>query len=555
MKNKSTLSGAQIIVRELINQNVSVVFGYPGAAVLALYDELYTQSHKIQNVLTAHEQGACHCADGYARVSGKTGVVIATSGPGATNLVTGIATAYLDSIPLVAITGNVSTLLLGKDSFQEVDIFGITLPIVKHSYIVQKVTDLSRILREAFSIASGGRPGPVLIDIPKDIQTDCCEYREFVSPIAERKEKYSEDILQRISDLINCSERPFIYSGGGVISADCAEQVLQLSKKLSAPIGLSMMGLSAIPHTYEFNLGMTGMHGRYAATVLKDESDLIIAIGARFSDRTTGNVTEYGKNKKIIHLDIDAAEFDKNVKTDIALAGNIKVILQKLIERISKRKCEQWLKRIGEVKNLEKEMNFYNSGFSPKAVIETVNSYCGEDTVIATDVGQHQMWVMQNYKFSKPRTLVTSGGLGTMGYGLGGAIGGCMASGKQTVLFTGDGSFGMNLNELATAVSLNLPLLVVIFNNGVLGMVRQWQTIFYDKRYANTTLNRKTDFVNLAKAFGAEGYRAKDLSELKNILKSGFKGKTVVVECIIDCDEKVLPMIPAGGAVKDIIIK
>jgi acetolactate synthase-1/2/3 large subunit len=546
------LNGAQIVVEQLLAHGVTTVFGYPGGVVLSLYDELYKNADKINHILTAHEQGAAHAADGYARANGKTGVVIATSGPGATNLVTGIANAYLDSIPLVAITGNVAVSLLGRDSFQEVDIMGITQPIVKHNYVIRDVCMLEQTLNEAFSIAYSGRRGPVLVDIPKSIQTDSCEYIGK-APAVEIKKPCSFDIEQ-VAAAINDSKRPFIYAGGGVIASEAEAELRALSEKLSAPVGFSMMGLSALPDNYPLNLGMTGMHGKYAATVAKSECDVLIALGVRFSDRATGNVSEYREGKTIIHVDIDLAEIGKNVASHIDICGDVKDVLTQLLPVISQKRNDQWLSRIEELKH-SAQAAYISTGFSPQHIIETVRRFCGDDTVIATDVGQHQMWVMQHYTFQKPRTLLSSGGLGAMGFGLGAAIGASIAKNKQrTGLFTGDGSFGMNLNELATAVSQELPVVVVIFNNGVLGLPRQWQTVFFEGRYSQSTLNRKTDFTALAKAFGAEGFAAENLQQLEKALQSLPSNKPTVIDCRIDMDERVLPMIPPGGSVKDIIL-
>ena len=546
------LNGAQIVVKQLIAHEITTVFGYPGGQVLPLYDELYKNADKIRHVLTAHEQGAAHAADGYARASGKTGVVIATSGPGATNLVTGIATAYLDSVPLVAITGNVPVAMLGKDSFQEVDIVGITQPVVKHSFAVWDIETLEDTLNEAFFIANSGRRGPVLVDIPRSVQTDICEY--IGKPLERETKTPSVFDAKRLAEAINGSKKPFIYAGGGVIASDAQAELLELSKRLSAPVGFSMMGLTALPHDYELNLGMSGMHGKYAATVAQSESDVMIALGIRFSDRATGNVNAFGKDKLIIHIDIDLAEMGKNVPSMMTACGDIKIVLSELLPYLSSARNEEWIERIEELKKIQKEPQ--DDRFTPKNIIETVESILGEETLIATDVGQHQMWVMQYYKFRKPRTLLTSGGLGTMGYGLGAAIGGCMAVNKQrTVLFTGDCSFGMNLNELATAVSNEVPVVIVILNNGVLGMVRQWQNMFFDQRYSQTTLNRQTDFAALAKAFGARGYMVDSLSRFEEILKDLPSNSPTLIDCRICMDEKVFPMIPPGGTVKDIITR
>jgi acetolactate synthase-1/2/3 large subunit len=548
------MTGAQILVEELINQGVDTVFGYPGGQVLNIYDELYKNAHRIKHILTAHEQGAVHAADGYARVLDKPGVVIATSGPGATNLVTGIANAYLDSIPVIAITGNVSTELLGRDSFQEVDIVGITQPIVKHNYIVRDVADLERIIKEAFLIANTGRKGPVLIDLPKSVQVSEWEYKNEAKVSVKNLVPSGNCDISEAVEAIKRSKRPFIYCGGGVSAAGAGEEIMALSRKLSAPVGLSMMGISSIPHSFEYNLGMCGMHGRYASSAAQANADLIIAAGVRFSDRATGNTREYSKRCTVIHIDIDASEIGKNVSPKIGLCGDIKTVIKRLINEVPEQKNAQWLKDIEEFKAVE--TGFTNGSFNPKNIINLINSSFDEDTVVATDVGQHQMWVAQHYRFEKSRRLLTSGGLGTMGFGMGAAIGGCIANDrKPTVLFTSDGSFGMNLIEMATAVSNNLPLVVVVLNNGTLGMVRQWQTAFFEKRYSNTTLDRKTDFPLLAKAFGAKGYSAETLEQLRDILenKLDFNGPSLI-DCKIDKDERVLPFIPPGGSIKDIVL-
>ncbi|MDR3073188.1 MAG: biosynthetic-type acetolactate synthase large subunit [Deltaproteobacteria bacterium] len=559
------LTGARILIEELIRQGVTTVFGYPGGAVLDIYDELYKNARRITHVLTAHEQGAAHAADGYARVTGRPGVVLATSGPGAANLVTGIANAYLDSVPLVAITGNVAAPLLGKDSFQEVDIIGITQPVVKHNILVREVGELQRAIAEAFAVASSGRRGPVLIDLPKDVQRNTWEYTA-----ARRKSRPASGRLPSLDAAlraIEASERPYIYCGGGVVAANAGEEALALSAKIAAPIGLSMMGLSAVPHSYELNLGMSGMHGRYAASLAQSRADLVIAAGARFNDRATGDINEYARNCAIIHIDIDEAELGKNVPGIIELCGDAKRILAALAGRCRQKRNTAWIRAVLADKRADRDVDENRNGaadgggasgprLSPGDVVRTVGRHTEPDTVVATDVGQHQMWVMQHYAFARPRTLLTSGGLGTMGYGLGAAIGGCLASGrKRTILFTGDGSFGMNLNELATAVSQRLPLTIVLFNNGVLGMVRQWQGLFYEGRYAATTLARKTDFVALARAFGADGRVVASVTELRETLEGGLpEDAPFLLDCRIDEDENVYPMIPPGGSVRDIRI-
>ncbi len=554
------LTGAEIVVETLIEQGTDVVFGYPGGQVIDLYDALYTRSDRIHHVLTAHEQGASHAADGYARTSGKVGVVIATSGPGATNLVTGIATAQLDSIPLVAITGNVPNSLIGRDSFQEVDITGITLPITKHNFFVKSVDQLADTIREAFAIAKSGRPGPVLVDVPKDVQKAAIEYTagSVVETIPQRIAK--EEKLQRAAEMIAASEKPYVYCGGGVIAAGVSEEIIALADIIDAPIGCTMMALSAVPNDNPRFLGMEGMHGHYASSVGQDEADLIITIGARFSDRATGNVAKYARRAKILHIDTDGAELNKNVTSDLSIECDIKDALTRLLTMIEQKQNPDWMARIAELKAEEQEQFKAitpEDKLTPYALIHEVSKHTNPDTPIATDVGQHQMWVAQYYPFATPRTFASSGGLGTMGFGLGAAIGAAYATGKKTVLFTGDGSFGMNLNELATLSANNIPVVIVLMNNGVLGMVRQWQTLFFDRHYSNTMLtDRKTDFMKLADAFGIAGYRISERSELESVIAKAFaEDGPVLVECKIDKDEFVLPMLPPGGCIEDIIVK
>ena len=544
------LNGAQILIEQLCARGVDTIFGYPGSYVLPIYDALYQNAHRITHVISAHEQGAAHAADGYARASGKTGVVFATSGPGATNLVTGVANAYLDSIPLIAITGNVPIPLLGKDSFQEVDIVGIVQPVVKHSFVIRDINRLEFTLSEAFRIAGSGRRGPVLVDIPVNIQTETCEY---MGGIPEKKSDrvFSQSIDEAVEAIKNC-ERPYIYAGGGVLASGAENELYEFSRKLSAPVGLSMMGLTALPKSYELNLGMCGMHGKYATSVAMAECDVMIALGVRFSDRATGDADVFRQGCTIIHVDIDEAEIGKNITPDISLCGDIKTVLAKLLQEVPVMRRENWLTRIEQLKTEGRPPQ--NDGLTPRNIIETVRKYLDDDTVVATDVGQHQIWTMQYYRFGNPRTLLTSGGLGTMGYGMGAAIGGSIAKGrKRAVLFTSDGSFGMNLIELATAVTERLPIVVVILNNGALGMVRQWQNLFYGKRFSHTTLNRKTDFAALAKSFGAEGHTVREQTELGEILANMPDDIPTVIDCKIDIDELVLPMIPPGGTVDDIV--
>ncbi|MDE5770024.1 MAG: biosynthetic-type acetolactate synthase large subunit [Ruminococcus sp.] len=552
------ISGAKIVVETLIEQGCNTVFGYPGGQVINLFDELYLCRDRIKHVLTAHEQGASHAADGYARATGKVGVVIATSGPGATNLVTGIATAYLDSVPMVAITGNVPCSLIGRDSFQEVDIVGVTMPVTKHNFIVKDVSELADTLRMAFKIAKSGRPGPVLVDIPKDVQIAKCDFTPESQPVVPYPLSFAPDEkLKEAAELINSCERPYIYFGGGIIAGKASDELVALADKIDAPLGCSLMGLSAVPSDNPHFLGMQGMHGHYASSVAEDEADLVIALGARFSDRATGNLKRFAKNFRIVHIDIDSAELDKNVSANLSVQGDIKDALERLTAMVEEKKHEAWSARIEELRSDEaRRIESARSGreLDPFAIVDIVSEY-EENANIVTDVGQHQMWTAQRYPLKKPRTFLTSGGLGTMGFGMGAAIGAAEATGRRSILFTGDGSFGMNLNELATSVTQNTPLTVVIMNNGVLGMVRQWQTLFFDKHYSNTTLDgRKTDFVKLAEAFGAKGTRVFTKDELRNAVQESFAyNGTFIIDCAVDCDEFVLPMLPPGGSIDDII--
>ncbi len=552
--NIMKISGAKIIMETLIEQGCDTVFGYPGGQVINIFDELYQYRDKINHVLTAHEQGASHAADGYARATGKVGVVIATSGPGATNLVTGIATAHLDSVPLVAITGNVPCSLLGRDSFQEVDIMGITMPITKHNFIVKDVTKLADTLRLAFKIAKSGRPGPVLVDIPKDIQINQCEFESKTPEESYPIQSADEDKLRQAAELISQAKRPYIYCGGGVISSGASDEVISLAEKIDSPIGCSMMGLSAIPDDHPKFLGMQGMHGRYASSVAENEADLIIAAGARFSDRATGNTSKFAVGAKIIHIDVDNAEINKNIHAYLGIEGDIKDTLSRLVNMVEEKKNPEWSSRTEELKMIGNNCISSKTALTPYNIIGIISSKADDDTVIVTDVGQHQMWTAQRYPFKKPRTFISSGGLGTMGFGMGAAIGANIATGKKSVLITGDGSFGMNLNELATAVSNNIPMIIVIMNNGVLGMVRQWQTLFFDKHYSNTTLNRKTDFVKLAEAFGAKGIRVDTPEAFESAFKTAYaENAPFVIDCAVDCNEFVLPMLPPGGSIDDMI--
>lgn len=550
------LSGADILVRTLIEQGVKTVFGYPGGQILNVYDSLYKYSDELSHVLAAHEQGAAHAADGYARATGEVGVVIATSGPGATNLVTGIATAYLDSIPMVAITGNVPSSQIGTDSFQEIDITGVTLPITKHNYFVGSIENLADTVREAFALAVSGRPGPVLIDIPKDIQMAKYEYEPKPVAMPAPRAAARDKRITEAAECINASKRPFIYFGGGMLSSDAVEEMLELAEKIDAPIGCSMMGLSAVPTDHPRYLGMQGMHGHYASSTAMHHADCIIALGVRFNDRVTGKREKFATRAKIVHIDIDGAELSKTINAAHGLRGDIKLSLQKLLPLINGNKKPQWQEKISTYREEENANNDNREGMTPRNVLLTLNKHLGDNTPIATDVGQHQMWTAQTAQFKKPRRFISSGGLGTMGFGLGAAIGASIGTGERTVLVTGDGSFGMCLNELATAVSQNTPVVVLIMNNGVLGMVRQWQTLFFDKHYSQTVLNRKTDFVKLAKAFGAEGVAVDTLDELDKALDMAFKcDGPIVIDCAIDKDEFVLPMLPPGGSMDEMIVK
>ena len=549
------LSGSQIIIEVLIEQGCDCIFGYPGGQVINIYDALYEYQDRIKHVLTAHEQGASHAADGYARSTGKTGVVLATSGPGATNLVTGIATAYLDSVPMVAITGNVPCSLLGRDSFQEVDICGITLPITKHNYIVKDINELADTLREAFLLARSGRPGPVLVDIPKNVQVAQTEFTNkpvapsLPVPVAE------EASLEAAAKLIAESKKPYIYCGGGVISSGAGAEIAKLADIIDAPIGCSMMGISSVPFSNPRFLGMQGMHGHYASSMAQAEADLVICAGARFSDRATGNKEVYVRNCRIIHIDIDAAELDKNITANVGIAGDIKATVDRLINMVEQKQNTEWNAQIEKFKIDEAASLKETDAMTPYDIVDVVNEKMPENAVIVTDVGQHQMWVAQRYRFEQSRKFISSGGLGTMGFGLGAAIGSYEATKDPVVLFTGDGSFGMNLNELATAVSYNIPVIVVVMNNGVLGMVRQWQTLFFDRHYSNTTLDkRQTKFTKIAEAFGALGFSAVNTEELSKALDEAIASKRpCVIDCAISADEFVLPMLPPGGSIDNII--
>lgn len=551
------LTGAEILVKSLLNEGVDTIFGYPGGSVLNIYDYLYKYKDKIKHYLSCHEQSAAHAADGYARSTGRVGVCIATSGPGATNLVTGIATAYMDSVPLVAITGNVPKDLLGKDSFQEVDITGITMPITKHNFIVKDVNELQKTIRKAFYIAREGRPGPVLIDIPKDITINKTEYQDLEPLEVEPKTKHiTKSVLEEVAKYINESSKPLIYAGGGVINSGATEELINFAEKLNAPVATTLMCRGAIPSEHKLNTGMIGMHGSNASNILATKCDLIIALGARFSDRVISD-KEFINNAKVIQIDVDPAEVNKNVKVDSFIIGDIKVALQKLMPLIEAKKNEEWLNKVEELKLLAVTKNNNDDGeeLTPRFLFEKLSEMDNGDFIITTEVGQHQMWTAQYFNFKTPRTLISSGGLGTMGFGLGASIGVKVANPDKTVFnIAGDGSFGMNCNEFATAVKYNIPIKVIVMNNNALGMVRQWQSLFYEARYSQTTLDRATDFVKLAEAFGGVGFRVENREELEGVLKETLAvNKPVIIDYRIDSDKKVFPMVAPGAPIHQII--
>lgn len=552
------LTGSQIFVEVLVEQGVDTLFGYPGGAVLNLYDELYKNSDRIRHVLTAHEQGASHAADGYARATGRTGVVLATSGPGATNLVTGIATAYMDSVPMVAFTGNVATTLLGKDSFQEAYIEGITMPITKHNYTVRRVEDLADTMRAAFRIAQSGRKGPVLVDIPKDVTAAVCEFTPKEPELIRTVTSYNETDVEKAAEMINEAKRPIVYFGGGVRSAAGCQPLRDLLIKADIPATYTLMAAGVLSYGEEHNLGLLGMHGCYTANKAIDEADLVIAVGTRFSDRVALNPDAFAKRAKIIQIDIDPSELGKNVDIDLSLNGDASYVLQAILPHVKPAKHTDWMDQIHAWQATDYKPTDSDTELKPHQIINEICEQAGPEAVYVTDVGQHQMWAAQYLHHTKSRGFLTSGGLGTMGFGYGAAIGAQMALGRdaRVVMLTGDGSFHMNLNEGCTAVSYNLPIITVIFNNQVLGMVRQWQTTFYEKRYSDTDPHRKTDFVKLAEAFGAKGYRATTPAEFKAALADAMKQHGPSwIDCRIGKDEKVLPMIPGGGTIDDIIME
>ena len=549
----SKLTGAEIVVECLKEQGVDTVFGYPGGSILNIYDALYQHQDEITHILTSHEQGAAHAADGYARATGKVGVCLATSGPGATNLVTGIATAYMDSVPVVAITCNVTNSLLGKDSFQEIDITGVTMPITKYNFIVKDVNRLAKVIRRAFTIAQTGRPGPVLVDITKDVTAAPCEYeKEEPEEIVRQSDTIREEDMERAIEIIRKSKQPFIFVGGGAVLSNAAEELRAFAHKIQAPVADSLMGKGAFDGCDELYTGMVGMHGTKTSNFGITEADLLIVVGARFSDRVTGNASKFARNAKILQLDIDPAEINKNIKVDASIIGDVKVILRKLNARLDPINHDEWIAHIERMKDMY-PLRYDKNMLTGPFIIQTVNEVTQGDAVIVTEVGQHQMWAAQYYNYRQPRTLLTSGGLGTMGYVLGAAIGAKMGCRDKTVInIAGDGCFRMNMNEIATAARYNIPVVELIVNNHVLGMVRQWQTLFYGKRYSQTILNDSVDFVKLAEAMGAKAYRVTQKEELEPTLREAISlNAPVVIDCQISCDDKVFPMVSPGAPIAD----
>ncbi|MBQ7955285.1 MAG: biosynthetic-type acetolactate synthase large subunit [Lachnospiraceae bacterium] len=546
------LTGAEIVIECLKEQGVDTVFGYPGGTILNVYDALYKHSHEINHILTSHEQGAAHAADGYARATGKVGVCMATSGPGATNLVTGIATAYMDSVPMVAITANVNLPLLGKDSFQEIDIAGVTMPITKHNYIVKDVTILAETIRKAFKIAQSGRPGPVLVDITKDVTANKCEYEPVVPDKVEQVSKCTDEDIEKAVQMIKASQKPFIYLGGGAVISGACEEVAAFAQKVDAPVCDTLMGKGAFDGRSDRYTGMIGMHGTKTSNFGVSECDLLIALGARFSDRVIGNPATFAKNAKVLHIDIDAAEIGKNIKADTSVVGDLKKVLSQINSRLDKLEHTEWMAHIRELK--EKYPLKYDGGqLTGPFVIEEIDRITKGEAVISTDVGQHQMWAAQYYRYTKPRTFLSSGGLGTMGYGLGACIGAKMGRpDKVCINIAGDGCFRMNMNELATASRYNIPIIQVVLNNHVLGMVRQWQTLFYDHRYSQTVLNDKVDFCKVAEGLGCTAIRVSKKEEVAPAIEKAISlGGPALIECIIQEDDKVFPMVPAGAPISD----
>ena len=549
------LNGSQILVECLKEQGVDTIFGYPGGAVLNLYDELYRHQDEIKHILTSHEQGAAHAADGYARATGKVGVCLATSGPGATNLVTGIANAYMDSVPMVAITGNVGTNLLGKDSFQEVDIAGVTMPITKHNFIVKDVKKLAKTIRRAFKIAASGRPGPVLVDITKDVTANKCEYKKEDVKKADKAKKeksFTEKELDKAAEMIAKAKRPVIFLGGGAIISEAHKEIKALVDLMDAPVCDSLMGKGAFDGTDKRYMGMIGMHGTKTANFSVTECDLLVVLGARFSDRVTGNTKSFAKRAKILHIDIDPAEINKNIKVDLSIEADVKDVLKELNKKLTKQSHGEWMEHIAEMQ-AKYPLRYHENELTGPYFIEELYRLTKGDAIISTEVGQHQMWAAQFYKYSKPRTLLTSGGLGTMGYGLGASIGAQIGlPNKQVINLAGDGCFRMNMNELATAAHYNVPIIEVVFNNNVLGMVRQWQTLFYGKRYSQTLLSQDIDYVKLAESMNIKAFRVTKKDEVDEAIKKALKAKgPVFIEVVIDKNESVWPMVPAGATLEE----
>lgn len=550
------INGSEILIECLLEQGVDTIFGYPGGAVLNIYDALYKYSGKIRHILTAHEQGAAHAADGYARATGKVGVCMATSGPGATNLVTGIATAYMDSVPVVAVTGNVPTSLLGKDSFQEADITGITAPITKHNYIVKDVKALAGTIREAFNIAREGRPGPVLIDIPKDVSAQMCEFEneQLPAPKAYRPEQSDIEAACR---LIAESKKPFIFAGGGVISSDACGELAEFARKISSPVSCSLMGLGAYPANDRLFTGMLGMHGTMASNTAASECDLFIAIGSRFSDRVISDPGKFATNAKILHIDIDSAEIDKNIKTYHSIVADVKEALLPIINAIEEKKNTEWVDYICGLKEKYKIGHTHIGELTPYGIMGIISRHTNKDTIITTEVGQHQMWAAQYYPYTMPRTFISSGGFGSMGYGTGASIGASLGMPQRRVVhIAGDGSFRMNCNELATIRHYNIPVIIVLMNNSTLGMVRQWQTLFYNGRYSQTTLDRGPDFNMLADAYGIPSYKAQSEAEFEHAFSQALSlAGPILINARINIDERVLPMVPAGKPIDELILE
>lgn len=546
------LNGSEIVVECLKEQGVDTVFGYPGGAILNIYDALYKHSSEIRHILTSHEQGAAHAADGYARATGKVGVCMATSGPGATNLVTGIATAYMDSVPMVAITANVTLPMLGKDSFQEVDIAGVTMPITKHSYIVKNVESLADTLRKAFAIAKSGRPGPVLVDITKDVTAAVCEY--VAKPVVEedRKDLGTPADYEKVLSYLTEAKKPFIYLGGGAILSGAYDEVAEFAEKIDAPVCDSLMGKGGFDGHSDRYTGMIGMHGTKASNFGVSQCDLLIALGARFSDRVIGNPKRFAENAKVIHIDIDAAEINKNIRVDASIVGDLKLVLSKLNATLERQNHKEWMNTVASLKE-KYPLKYDDSRLSCPFVMETIDKITNGDALITTDVGQHQMWAAQYYRYTKPRTFLSSGGLGTMGYGLGACIGAQVGQpDKICINIAGDGCFRMNMNELATASRYGIPIIQVVINNHVLGMVRQWQTLFYGKRYSQTVLNDKVDFCKVAEALGCAAIRVTTKEEVAPAIEKAIALKApVLIECMIPEDDKVFPMVPAGAPISD----